>query len=746
MPLDFDPPATEASGKLDFDPVVPTPTKPAAPKRKPQPTTADMPTSDPMGGFTGGMQTVPIERKGDLSFQKGFGKGTLGGIVGLPGEIINLPRTVEELGRLGLSKGLRLPVGREPAIPRFEYGAPEMTEKMFGKPTSKAEAVGRSAGELLGAEAVITGPFALKGLRAPSAFEQAMEAAKGVSGRVRGGAQELVQTAIGKQEQASAALEQRLSSLDKALEQVAQRDIVAAQRAAQRALNPDEVAGIQASVTNRVREAARQAERDALATGMKADEATAHAGRVADQLIDAETTVARLEAEFLSRPQMRPEEFGARIRQAAEQLREKYATIRGQEAGFEEAIKGAGRQLIVDTSGIQSYINKVLKDVRNPQIEAVLREINFQLATPMRGQDVAALNIAQADSLRKYLNKIRSTKQITYRNGTQGDAAEALEYLAEISSRLEKIAGKAHPPYREALRKYAELSRPLDIVQRKGALRQALDVDLLSQEFLQGSAAVAGRVIQRAKEGNPVFVRLLAESPDLQNAARLYFNRELFGRGKVPTVDALGTFLKENEGVLRQLNLYDEFSTIEKARRTADTAVKTAKAEQKVAKTTATEVLGEAKGLEKEAARTRKLVEEAKRREAAAKETVPTAEELAKAGEKRASEAEKRLLKERGAVSTERAQTEAVSEKYRMLETQLAAARPEEVAREARKIADAMRKDNLVDDVNYFDMLKQIQMVQDRFGEAEAARAMTGNILQRFLLRAATKLGRGTLQ
>lgn len=743
MPLDFDPPA-EQGGKLEFDPTPPP--APPKPPRPPKPTTADLPVSDPMGGYTGGMQTVPIDRKSDLSFQKGFGKGTLGSIVGFPGEVVNIPRTAEQLGRMWYKNVLQLPVSQEPAIPRFEYGVPEMTEKMFGKPTSPAEAGGRVAGEFLGPEALLAGPGAIKALRAPSAFEQAMEAARGVSGRVRAAAEKQVGKVIETKESASAALEQRLSSLDKALEQIGQRDVVAAQRAAGRALNPEEVAGIQSAVTNRVREAARQAERDALATGMKAEEATAHAGRVADQLIEAEAAVARLEAELLSKPQMRPEEFGAQIRAVAEQLREKYAGIREREAGFEQAIKGAGNKPIVDTSRIQNYINKQLRQSRDPALSSVLTEINFLLATPIRGQDMAVLNIAQADSLRKYISRILSTKQITYRNGTQGDAAAAIADLSKIQDMLVSRAAAAHKPYGEALRKYRELSRPLDIVQRKGPLRQVLDTDLLSQEFLQGTAAVAGRVIQRAKEGQPVFTRLLAESPELQNAARLYFNRELFGRNKVPTVDALATFLKENEGVLRQLNLYDEFSTIEKARRTADTAVKNLKVEKKAATETVGELLGETKGLEKEAARSRKLVEEAKRREQAAKEAVVPAEDIAKAGEKRAVEAEKRLLKERGAVSTERAQTEAVAEKYRMLETQLAAARPEEVAREARKIADAMRKDQLVDDVNYFEMLKQIQMVQDRFGEAEQARAMTGNILQRFLLSAATKLGRGVVK
>jgi hypothetical protein len=158
----------------------------AAPKPAAAPVKEE-PVYDPMGAPTGYTQPALPKTKtpdvGDPSFYaREFSKGVAGGAVGLPGEIINIPSTVESLGRLGL-RAAGADVSAEPAIPRVPYGAPEMTEAMFGKPKSKAESAFRVAGEL-------STPFVPSLLKAPSTLsrgsklERALEEAQFVGGRM----------------------------------------------------------------------------------------------------------------------------------------------------------------------------------------------------------------------------------------------------------------------------------------------------------------------------------------------------------------------------------------------------------------------------------------------------------------------------------------------------------------------------------------------------------------------------------
>jgi hypothetical protein len=180
MPIVWDEPQEGAKkSRLVFD--APAPKQTAAPVK-------EEPVYDPMGAPTGYTQpSLPKTRTpdvGDPSFYaREFTKGVAGGAVGMPAELtVNLPSSIESLGRMGL-RAAGANVSSETAIPRVGYGAPEMTEAMFGKPKSKAEAVFRGAGEL-------STPFVPSLLKAPGALsrgsklERALEEAQSVGGRM----------------------------------------------------------------------------------------------------------------------------------------------------------------------------------------------------------------------------------------------------------------------------------------------------------------------------------------------------------------------------------------------------------------------------------------------------------------------------------------------------------------------------------------------------------------------------------
>jgi hypothetical protein len=123
--------------------------------------------------------------------------------------------------------------------------------------------------------------------------------------------------------------------------------------------------------------------------------------------------------------------------------------------------------------------------------------------------------------------------------------------------------------YKEALGKFATLSRPLDIMERQGALKRVLDVDPLSTAERLTEAQVVGEIINKSRAGNQTFSRLLESSPQLKESGRLYFTQNLFAKGDVPTEASLKTWLVNNERPLRQLGLYDEFKNIRVAKETA---------------------------------------------------------------------------------------------------------------------------------------------------------------------------------
>jgi len=377
------------------------------------------------------------------------------------------------------------------------------------------------------------------------------------------------------------------------------------------------VQNIRERVLLRMQERARAAEQAAKNAKLTQSEALAHVATVEENVVAAEKAVKDLEARLVAGQQMTPEQLGPMLLSAARKIASNGVAARERGAKFGEAIASAGREPIVPTNNIINYINNTMQDVRDPTISSILNLVKNQLVTKTEQtgqQSINALNIESADSLRKYLDRALRTKQIEYGNGTMGSAAAALHHLQEIKNMLVKSATAAHAPYREALDKYRQLSRPLDIVERKGPLSRIVDVDNLSQESLRGSAEIAGAVIRQAKAGHPVFTRLLEIDPNIKNGARAYFYRELFGAGRVPNADRLRVFLKENEGVLQQLNLRDEFRTIAAARLSGQRALEAVQAELGLAKKAASEAGAAVRSAESIASDRRTVAEKAQKR------------------------------------------------------------------------------------------------------------------------------------
>jgi hypothetical protein len=396
---------------------------------------------------------------------------------------------------------------------------------------------------------------------------------------------DLLKTGVGKdverylasQQSEKAAAEAALAKRQPALEQIAKQPTVAQQRAESKVgpsgvLTPQEqaaarqrAADLKVAEQNRLAEAERQvASREAGLAGAQQGE------QQAIQAADA------LERSLSGRPGVDAETFGNRVRSVAKKLKDDLSKLRKDESKYQAAFQSAGDAPSVPTSGIVSNIDKQLKDIRNPGLQRVLSVVRSQLMT---GKN-EALNLRSADSLKKYLDSVIQTRQM----GEMSVDKEAVNALRQIRGQLIKNAVDTHKEYGQAMSAFRTASRPLDIVERNGALRKVLDVDPVSSEYALTEAQVVGKILEKVNAGKKVFGRLLEQDPGIKDAARLYFTRNLFGADQAPSEAVLRNWIVKNERALRQTGLFDEFKTIERARRAAQQAVSEAKGEVSLAK------------------------------------------------------------------------------------------------------------------------------------------------------------------
>lgn len=599
----------------------------------------------------------------------------------------------------GVLSGAATPTGEEDTLKR--YSEKGLAAILGATPGVLGEVVGYGSKLLSKA----------RGKEAVSAAEKLRQTVK-----------DLTATEIATQAEVAKTAEKELERISAAQRQIAERESVAAERAARQAGTPPEaMSDVRAKALEKTRERVADAEKAAREAGLNEAETISHVADVEGRVAQAENEIEQLEQRLASGETITPESFGSIIRDTAEKIRTKGVEAREKLAGFSKAISSAGERPIVGTSNIIKRIDRILKNERDEGIKNTLNILKRQLTTTVRNKDVAGLNIASTDSLRKAMDRILSTKTIQMANGVAGDAAAAVHHVAELKNLLVNAAKKAHAPYREALENYAKLSRPLDIVSRKGPLRAVLDVDALSQDFLRGSAEIAGRVIQRAKEGHPVFTRLVSENPEIVNGARAYFNRELFGGGRVPNADALRSFVQKNEGILKQLGIYQEFETVASARASGQRALDIAKAELTQAKAAQKSAVSATREAERAITGETKLRGLASSRVAQAEKAATTPEEIAKASALKAKEAETRLAKETQAPTKAKATAEARADALKKSSGELDTVAPEQVASKAKSIASDLRSTNVISDNEYTELLRNINMIDNVYKKTKEA-------------------------
>ena len=470
----------------------------------------------------------------------------------------------------------------------------------------------------------------------------------------------------------------------KIAEQLKQQPAKAAQRAEMRTVDPAKAAAEKIAVQQKAIERSKAAQAAYEKAGMSTKEAQAEAARAEQAYTEAQQSADAMEKELLARPTATKEETGEIFQNTVQKYADTREAARRQQVGFDKVIANAGDKPVVNTAGIKAEIDKHLAGIKNPPLEQTLNQIK-----ELVGDN--DLTLAQADSLRKYLDSVLQARE----GSPLAVAGEARGIVGKVKDTLmDGLTASGEPnreAYAKALADWRRLSRPLDIVERKGALKGVIAKDPMSESYLMDQAKVVDHIISKARTGSPVFTKMLEENPELREPARRYFTQDLFGGEHMPTESGLRTWLKTNEIPLKQLGLYDDFRDIKTARATAQAALDAAKG-----------VVSEAKQGVKTAADSERI----------AAEKTSSEGKLAKMAQSRAESAQKaagtpeKPTKAPSSVQQKITNLRTTRDRLRSFQTEVQNAKPEEVAGKIRTLGKSLVNDGVIDQKQYDALLK----------------------------------------
>ena len=514
-------------------------------------------------------------------------------------------------------------------------------------------------------------------------------------------------------------------------------------------------ADIRERVVERTRERARDAEAHARAQGAKAEDAKRFAAEQGERLHAAETAGDHLAQELTQSPRMTKVELGDRVQKHVDHLVEALERKRTTESGFAEALAEDKGQPKVPTGEVRAAISQIEQHSRNPEKSAILKQLNELITNkggaPIAGaeggvtvKEIRALTLRQADDLRKTINKWLSKRNESVANGGLGADKSIVSALENLQGILTKRMSTEYPNYGKALKKYADLSRPLDELTGKGgALTGTAKEMQYGDDFQMERGAVLTRLLSKTREGSEVLDQLIKTDPSLRESIQKFLHRELYGFEQAPkTVDAkrMRDFISDNEELLRRTNLIKEF--VDTHAKLSGSEAEIAQAEQalKQAKTQVKTVSAEASQAEARAAAERSLREKAVGRlqETQKPAKTPVKETADAQAKDRAQKALERLKAQQSVAQTGAKEAETgIQTAQKALETAKSSAADyakltksigdpntgtREVANGVKNWTKRLREDNLISAEQEQELDRKAREVIAQFGETDKAR------------------------
>ena len=501
---------------------------------------------------------------------------------------------------------------------------------------------------------------------------------------------------------------EQLEITDRVLEQMGKRPAVAQQRVSERFAVPEsstkaaqqmapEKLAVREKLGARVSKAETESQR-----------ATQMSNLAQQDVQRTESALNTLEQQMASQPGMTADDIGRLLQNTTKKLQKDGIKDRKDAAGYETTFAAAGDKPTVNTVGIKESVEKLEKQTRNPTLQNILSEIKSQLAT----DKTQALSLRSTDSLKGYLDSVIAGKEMKYGKLDK----EIVRSVQNIKNQLMMKAKSTHPDYAKSIDEFRRMSRPLDIVERNGALKKVIDEDPVSTAYRMTEAEVTGYIIRKANSGNPVFTRLLQVRPDLKESSKLYFTKDLFGKDTAPTAKSFETWLSTNERSLRQTGLYDDFNTLRNAQRSAQQSVDDAKG---VAET----LTKKAQTAEQKLQSEKDLAAKSTKRLADVLKTAETPESLAK----RMSAAGTAPPKQASFVARQQQQQSLIDTLDDSAAKINRATSPADVSSAVSSSLKTLRSKNLIDGKQFDDLMKQADSLKTQTdAQAKARKILAG--------------------
>jgi hypothetical protein len=453
--------------------------------------------------------------------------------------------------------------------------------------------------------------------------------------------------------------------------------------------------------------------------------------------VEAQKALDQLNAKHAALPQSNDEQFAAGLKTALATYVKKFTKAREDASGFGQMLRTAGKTPRISTKSVVKQIENIQKTKKSPQIIGALERIKSMLSEsetipgeervkegaryvmkPAAGKTVSApakLSVEQAHDAKMEIDNMISSASIRTETGAAVPLDKAtVRFLRQIKSNLTSSIARQYPAYGKALTEFAKASRPLDVVERNANIRKLTSLDPYSDESKVLASDFVGRLLGQSNKGSKILSRLVQESPELKNSARTYFARQLFERGP-PTEAVFRNFLFRNQGKLVESGLLEEFSSMKRAKKAAEDAVKTAK---DVSPARIESILKTAESPEQFAARARESV------------TPPTL-----------SSASTRLKTMLSGATAEKEAAQGIINQYRTLSDKIDTMPAKDAVGEISRFYDNLSKNGLITSDEYRTARHVISEIEKQYGESAEAR----NRIKKALLYAGGAVGAATV-
>jgi len=257
-------------------------------------------------------------------------------------------------------------------------------------------------------------------------------------------------------------------------------------------------------------------------------------------------------ADQAARPTAPPEKVGAELQAALDADRKAVMEERKVKSGFAAAVKSDAGQPLIKTRDATNEIAAIEK-----KYDVNLDDLKTKLATKADvrgGPTTRGVSIERGQDFVETLNK-------KIEESNSGPAHELMDVRDKFVEHMEQT----HPQLETARKKYAALSRDVDLYERKGKLAKAAESDLYSKQPIMDPTRVKTLLTDKTEAAGKAIERLIARDPKVQDTLRQSFNHDLFGSGatsKPPTVDQMTKFLERNRSALEHSGLYKEFEKL----------------------------------------------------------------------------------------------------------------------------------------------------------------------------------------